>query len=121
MDNELPFVDQQRIARAAEGMISNHGANAFTVADQRAQLLRSAGRDMAAATWESISELIQIRLGDCPDGRRSAHCRLCGGINLNVPAWPAAEDMVLCLDCGTAERYGDLESRMRSGGGILGS
>jgi len=121
MDNDLPFVDQERIARAAEGMISNHGANAFAVADQRAQMLRSAGRDMAAATWQSISQLIQVRLGDCPDGRRSAHCRLCGGVNLNVPDWPQPQDMVLCLDCGIGERYGDLESRMQSGAGFRNS
>ena len=117
MDNDLPFVDQQRVARAAEGMISNHGANAFAVADQRAQVLRSAGRDTAAATWESISELIQVRLGDCPDARRSAHCRLCGGVKLTMPAWPAPEDMVLCLDCGTAESFGELDCRLRAGEG----
>ena len=120
MDNDLPFVDQERIARAAEGMISNHGTQAFAVADQRAQLLRSAGRDTAASTWESISELIQVRLEDCPDCRRSAHCRMCGGVNLNMPAWPAPEDFVLCLDCGTGERYRDLKDRVQSGGPFRG-
>ncbi len=37
MDTDLPLLDHDRIARAAEGMISNHGRNALAEALRRAQ------------------------------------------------------------------------------------
>ncbi len=66
MDTDLPLLDHDRIARAAEGMISNHGKDALSEAEKHAQNLRSAGCDTAAAAWESISELIQVDIGGYP-------------------------------------------------------
>ena len=63
MDTDLPLLDHDRIARAAEGMISNYGQGALAEADRRAKTLRSSGCDSAAGTWESICELIQLRIG----------------------------------------------------------
>ena len=64
MDTDLPLLDHDRIARAAEGMISNHGKDALAEAEKRAQTLRSSGCDAAAGNWESIFELIQGRIGE---------------------------------------------------------
>ena len=58
-----PDIDHHQIRRAADGMISNHGKDALAEAYRRAQTLRSAGCDAAAAAWESICELIQVRAG----------------------------------------------------------
>jgi hypothetical protein len=75
MDTDLPLLDHDRIARAAEGMISNHGKNALAEAVRRAQVLRSAGCDSAAAAWESICELIQVDIGDSSrQKKRDAKC-----------------------------------------------
>jgi hypothetical protein len=74
MDTDLPLLDHDRIARAAEGMISNHGKGALAEADRRIQTLRSAGCDSTAAAWECIREIIQVRIGGCPDGRSRARC-----------------------------------------------
>ena len=63
MDTDVPLLDHDRIARAAEGMISNHGKDALAEVDRRIQTLRFSGCDTAAATWESIYKLIQIRAG----------------------------------------------------------
>lgn len=63
MDAELPLLDDDRIARAAEGMISNYGQGALAEADRRAKTLKSSGCDSTAAAWESICKLIQIRAG----------------------------------------------------------
>ncbi len=63
MDTDLPLLDHDRIARAAEGMISNHGKNALAEAVRRAQTLRSAGCDAAAGNWERVCEIIQVRIG----------------------------------------------------------
>ncbi len=75
MDTDLPLLDHDRIARAAEGMISNHGKDALVEADRRVQTLRSAGCETAAATWESIYKLIQVRFGSSSrQKRRGANC-----------------------------------------------
>ncbi len=63
MDADLPLLDNDRITRAAEGMIANHGKDALAEAERRTQALRSAGCDTAATTWERICELIQLRIG----------------------------------------------------------
>jgi len=63
LDPDLPLLDPDRIARAAEGMIFNHGENALAEADRRAQTLRSAGCDAAAGSWERVCEIIQVRIG----------------------------------------------------------
>ncbi len=64
MEDDPPLLDHDRIIRAADGMISNHGRGALAEAKRRAQTLRSAGCYSAAVTWESIFELIQGRIGE---------------------------------------------------------
>ena len=63
MDTDLPLLDHDRIARAAEGMIYNYGDGAMAEAARRAKTLRSSGCDSAAATWEKVCTLIQLRIG----------------------------------------------------------
>jgi hypothetical protein len=63
MEDEQPLLDDDRIIRAAEGMISNHGKNALAEADRRAQTLRSAGCVVAAANWGYVCDIIQVRIG----------------------------------------------------------
>jgi hypothetical protein len=63
MDADLPLLDHDRIARAAEGMIYNYGDGAMAEATRRAKSLRASGCVSAAATWESICKLIQLRIG----------------------------------------------------------
>ena len=63
MDADLPLLDHDRIARAAEGIIYNYGDGAMAEAARRAKTLRASGCDSAAATWESICKLIQLRVG----------------------------------------------------------
>ena len=85
MDTDLPLLDHDRIARAAEGMISNHGKDALAEANRRAKTLRSSGCDSAAVTWESICELIQLRIGGSALSEQSTgnyghtHCPSHGG------------------------------------------
>ncbi len=75
MDTDLPLLDHDRIARAAEGMISNHGKGALAEADRRIQTLRFSGCDSTAAAWESIREIIQVRIGGSPrQKKRDAKC-----------------------------------------------
>ena len=62
MDIELPLIDNDRITRAAEGMISNYGKDALAEAVRRAQRMRSAGCDPTAVAWERICDVIQGRL-----------------------------------------------------------
>jgi hypothetical protein len=62
MDSDLPLLDQDRIARAAEGMISNYGKDALAEAVRRVKTLRSTGCDAAASTWESVCKMIQVRM-----------------------------------------------------------
>jgi hypothetical protein len=61
MDTDLCFLDLDRINRAAEGMISNHGKDALREAHRRVRTLRSSGCDAAAVTWERICQVIQVR------------------------------------------------------------
>jgi hypothetical protein len=63
MDADLPLLDHDRIARAAEGMISNHGNDALAEAEKRTQTMRSAGCDAAAGNWERVCGIIQGRIG----------------------------------------------------------
>lgn len=63
MDTDLPLIDNDRITRAAEGMISNYGKDALAEAVRRAQTMRSAGCDPTAVAWERICEVIEGRLG----------------------------------------------------------
>jgi hypothetical protein len=63
MDIDLPLIDNDRITRAAEGMISNYGKDALAEAVRRAQTMRSAGCDPTAVAWERICDVIQGRLG----------------------------------------------------------
>jgi hypothetical protein len=60
MDTDLPLLDHDRIARAAEGMISNHGKDALSEAEKRAQNLRSAGCDTAAGNWERVCGILKV-------------------------------------------------------------
>ncbi len=64
MEADLPLLDHDRIARAAEGMISNHGKDALAEAEKRAETLRSSGCEAAAGNWERVCELIQGRIGE---------------------------------------------------------
>ena len=57
MTRDIP-IDQCRIIRAAEGMISNHGSNALAESNRRAHCLRSEGLEPFAETWECISQAI---------------------------------------------------------------
>jgi len=61
MEADLPLLDHDRIARAAEGMIYNHGKDALAEAERRAQTLRSAGCDDAAGSWERVCGIIKAR------------------------------------------------------------
>ncbi len=61
MDTDLPLLDHDRITRAADGMIYNHGKDALAEADRRAQALRSSGCDSAAVTWERVCEILKVR------------------------------------------------------------
>jgi len=115
MNTDRPLLDHDRITRAADGMIFNHGKDALAEADRRVQTLRSAGCDSAAVTWESICEVIQSRVGGCHDGRGRARCRMCGGINLDISQKPTPDSNVLCLDCGASEEYWGFKLRVLSG------
>ena len=48
MDADIPLLDHDRITRAAEGMIANHGKDAMAEAERRAKTLRYSGCDAAA-------------------------------------------------------------------------
>ncbi len=61
MDADLPLLDHDRITRAAEGMIANHGKDALAEAEKRAQTLRSAGCDAAAGNWERVCGILKVR------------------------------------------------------------
>ena len=61
MDTDLPLLDHDRIARAAEGMIANHGKNALAEAERRVQTLRSSGCDAAAGNWERVCGVLKVR------------------------------------------------------------
>ena len=61
MDADLPLLDHDRIARAAEGMIANHGEDALAEAERRTQTLRSAGCDAAAGNWERVCGVLKVR------------------------------------------------------------
>ena len=63
MDTDLPLIDQDRIARAAEGMILNYGKDALAEALRRTKTMRSLGCDATAAAWERICEVIRVRAG----------------------------------------------------------
>lgn len=115
METDLPLLDQDRITRAAEGMISNYGRDASAEANRRARTLRSAGSEAAARIWENICALIQVRDAGRPNGRWSAQCRRCSGINLDIPECAAPESIVSCLDCAAGERYRDFERRVLRG------
>jgi len=78
MDTDLPLLDHDRVARAAEGMISNHGNDALAEAEKRAQTLRSSGCEAAAGNWERVCEIIQVRIGGYPQrllGRQAQRTR----------------------------------------------
>jgi hypothetical protein len=66
-------------------MIANHGKDALAEAERRTQTLRSSGCDAAAVTWESICELIQLRIGGSALSEQSTgnyghtHCPSHGG------------------------------------------
>jgi hypothetical protein len=85
MDTDLPLLDHDRIARAAEGMIYNYGDGAMVEAARRAKTLRSSGCVSAAATWESICKLIQLRIDGYTPSEQSTgnyghtHCPSHGG------------------------------------------
>jgi hypothetical protein len=115
MDSDRLLLDHDRITRAADGMISNHGKDALAEANRRVQTLRSSGCDSAAATWETICELIHIRIGDCPGGLERPRCRMCGSINLEIPEKPTPDCIVFCLDCRAAENYWSFKLRAQSG------
>ena len=54
-------INWDQISRASDEMINNFGEDALAEAECRAQNMRSAGRYSAAATWESIYQLIKER------------------------------------------------------------
>ena len=111
MESDLPLLDQDRIARAAEGLIESFGRDALAEANRRAKVLRSAGSDAAAKTWESISRRIETRHEDDPKAVRDLPCAKCGGTDLDIPEEPGDRSIVICLDCAAVERYGDLRRR----------
>ena len=53
------MIGRRQIIRAAEGMISNHGSEALTVANRRAHNLRSQGLKSTCATWVLVSQAIK--------------------------------------------------------------
>ena len=61
MDADIPLLDHDRITRAAEGMIANHGNDALAEAERRAKTLRYSGCDAAAGSWERICEVLKVR------------------------------------------------------------
>ena len=61
MEADLPLLDHDRIARAAEGMIANYGKDALAEAERRTQTLRSAGCDAAARNWERVCGVLKVR------------------------------------------------------------
>ncbi len=61
METDLPLLDHDRIARTAEGMISNHGKDALAEAVRRAQTMRSAGCEAAAGNWERVCGILKAR------------------------------------------------------------
>jgi hypothetical protein len=63
MEDDPPLLDHDRIIRAANGMISNHGKDALAEAKRRAQTLRFAGCYSAAVNWVNVCEIIQDRIG----------------------------------------------------------
>ncbi len=75
MDADLPLLDHDRIARAAEGMIANHGKDALAEAERPTQTLRSAGCDAAAGNWERVCEIIQVRIGGYPQHLLGRHAQ----------------------------------------------
>ena len=54
-------INWHKISRAADGMILNHGEGAVAECKRRAETMRSEGRYVAAATWDSICKLIRDR------------------------------------------------------------
>lgn len=116
MNTDLSLLDPDRLKRAADGMISNHGMDALEKANRRVQNLRSTGCDAAAEVWERICQLIQVRSGG--QGMRvaiQARCRLCGSSNLGITQKPRPDSIVVCLNCGAGEKYRDFERRVQSG------
>ena len=61
MDADLPLLDNDRITRAAEGMIANHGNDALAEAERRAKTLRYSGCDAAAGNWERVCGILKVR------------------------------------------------------------
>ena len=64
MEDDPPLLDHDRIIRAADGMISNHGKDALAEAKRRAQSLRFAGCYSAAVNWVNVCEIIQEHSND---------------------------------------------------------
>ena len=62
MEDDPPLLDHDRIIRAADGMISNHGKDALAEAKRRAQNLRYSGCYSAAVGWDIICDHIQDRI-----------------------------------------------------------
>ena len=106
MESDLPLLDQDRIARAAEGLIENFGSLALAEANRRAQVLRSAGSDAAAMTWESISKRIETRTEHAVQPVAALRCGKCGGTELDIPVGAEDRSIVICLGCAAVERYG---------------
>ncbi len=78
MDADLPLLDHDRITRAAEGMIANHGKDALAEAVRRTQALRSSGCEAAAGNWERVCGIIQVRISSYPQhllGRQAQRTR----------------------------------------------
>ena len=48
-------------------------------------------------------------------GFHSAHCRMCGGMNLDIPEQVVPDSIILCLDCGAGEKCRDLARRVHFG------
>jgi len=110
MNSNLSLLDPERLTRAAEGMISNHGKDALEEAKRRLETLRFSGCDAAADIWERICQLIQVRVGslEMPIAI-PARCRLRGRDNPVDPQKPASDGTVVCLYCGASEAYRDFE------------
>ena len=60
MDIEID-IDWDKIGRAADGMVSNHGSSALAEAERRAAAMRGQGRLTAATTWDIICKQIKAR------------------------------------------------------------
>ena len=76
MVEALP-IGPEGISRAAEEMVAEYGAEALTIAKERARGLRSEGFESVAKTWDLICAVIQDLddINGGPEGNQKAQGR----------------------------------------------